>query len=78
MGNRFHLPQIQEEICLFSDSDRAAEYNHKELKVLLTKKGIKHSRSDKSSHWQNSWQESFYSQFKLELGGTQSIKVMKN
>jgi len=51
-------------------SDRGAEYNHKELKILLEKKGIQHSRSDKCSPWQNSWQESFYSQFKLELGGT--------
>jgi putative transposase len=51
-------------------SDRGAEYNHKELKTLLLQNGIKHSRSDKSSPWQNSWQESFYSQFKLEFGGT--------
>jgi transposase InsO family protein len=51
-------------------SDRGAEYNHKELKTLLVDSGVKHSRSDKCSPWQNSWQESFYSQFKLEFGGT--------
>jgi putative transposase len=71
-----HLTQTAIEEALsqgkaeYLHSDRGAEYNHKELKILLTEKGIKHSRSDKSSPWQNSWQESFYSQFKLELGGT--------
>ncbi len=32
------------------------------------KNGMKGSQSRKSSPWQNGFQESFYSQFKLELG----------
>jgi putative transposase len=51
-------------------SDRGAQYQTKDLEKLLQSKKVKHSQSDKSSPWQNGWQESFYSQFKLELGGT--------
>lgn len=71
-----HLTQTTIEEALkqgkpqYLHSDRGSEYNHKELKTLLLTKGIKHSRSDKYSPWQNGWQESFYSQFKLEFGGT--------
>jgi putative transposase len=71
-----HLTQTAIEEALkqgkanYLHSDRGAEYNHKELKTLLETNDIQHSRSDKCSPWQNSWQESFYSQFKLELGGT--------
>ncbi len=71
-----HLTQTAIEEALkqgeadYLHSDRGAEYNHKELKILLQKKGVKHSRSDKCSSWQNSCQESFYSQFKLEFGET--------
>jgi transposase InsO family protein len=35
---------------------------------LLEEYGTKPSHSRKSSPWQNGYQESFYSQFKLELG----------
>lgn len=51
-------------------SDRGAQYQDRKLIKLLEKFDIQHSKSDKSSPWQNSWQESFYSQFKLELNGT--------
>jgi len=54
----------------FFHSDRGSQYQDKALEELLKSKGIKHSKNDKSSPWQNSWQESFFSQFKLDLDGT--------
>lgn len=59
-------------------SDQGAQYQNKNFKKLLEDKGVMHSQSDKSSPWQNSWQESFYSQFKLELGGTGRFQTVED
>jgi putative transposase len=58
----------------FFHTDRGSPFYDKKIAALLKKYSIKHSRSDKSSPWQNSWQESFFSQFKLELEGTGRFK----
>jgi transposase InsO family protein len=49
-------------------SDQGSEYRHKEYLNLLESLDISPSMSAKASPWQNSYQESFYSGFKLELG----------
>lgn len=49
-------------------SDQGSEYQSEEHLALLKRMGVDISMSEKSSPWQNSHQESFYSQFKLELG----------
>jgi len=49
-------------------SDRGSEYVSGKNMDLLKVAGIKPSMSDKASPWQNGYQESFYSEFKLELG----------
>lgn len=49
-------------------SDQGSEYRSKDYLNLLKSLGIKPSMSEKSSPWQNGYQESFYSGFKLELG----------
>lgn len=49
-------------------SDQGSEYRHKEYLNLLKSLGINPSMSVKASPWQNGYQESFYSGFKLELG----------
>jgi putative transposase len=49
-------------------SDQGSEYASEENIGLLKAAGIKPSMSDKASPWQNGYQESFYSEFKLELG----------
>jgi transposase InsO family protein len=49
-------------------SDQGSEYRSKKYQTLLQNSGIKQSMSKKSSPWQNGHQESFYSEFKLELG----------
>lgn len=58
--------------CLpqYFHSDQGSEYQSETHADYLTKQGVTVSMSKKSSPWQNGCQESFYSQFKLELGET--------
>lgn len=49
-------------------SDQGSEYRSEDYINLLKSLGIKPSMSQKASPWQNGYQESFYSGFKLELG----------
>lgn len=51
-----------------SHSDQGSEYRSEDYLNLLKSLGIKPSMSAKASPWQNGYQESFYSGFKLELG----------
>ena len=48
--------------------DQGSEYRSKKYLDLLESFNIKPSMSKKASPWQNGHQESFYSEFKLELG----------
>ncbi|OGZ68598.1 MAG: hypothetical protein A3C50_04160 [Candidatus Staskawiczbacteria bacterium RIFCSPHIGHO2_02_FULL_43_16] len=52
----------------FGHSDQGSEYRSAKYQSLLTAAGITPSMSKKGSPWENGYQESFYSQFKLELG----------
>lgn len=58
--------------CLprYFHSDQGSEYQSETHAEYLQKQGVTVSMSKKSSPWQNGYQESFYSQFKLELGET--------
>lgn len=49
-------------------SDQGSEYVSGAYESLLASHGTVASQSRKGSPWQNGFQESFYSQFKLELG----------
>lgn len=49
-------------------SDQGSEYQSKKHLNLLKSFNIQVSMSEKASPWQNPHQESFYSEFKLELG----------
>lgn len=49
-------------------SDQGSEYVAGTYELLLASVGTRPSHSRKSSPWQNGHQESFYSNFKLELG----------
>ncbi len=55
---------------LYLHSDQGSEYTSYEYLETLKEKGIKASFSDKASPWQNGFQESFYSEFKKDLGET--------
>ncbi len=47
--------------------DQGSEYDSKEYLTLVEKEGTKISMSKKSSPWENAFQESFYSHFKVYL-----------
>ncbi len=49
-------------------SDNGREYGSRVFVRALRELGIHISRSAKSSPWENGYQESFYSQFKVDLG----------
>ena len=49
-------------------SDQGSEYVSGAYESLLAEYGTVPSHSRKGSHWQNGYQESFYNNFKLELG----------
>lgn len=51
-------------------SDQGSEYASKQYTRFVESHGIRISMSKKSSPWENGYQESFYSQFKLDLGET--------
>lgn len=59
--NNYPAPQV-------IHSDQGSEYRSHKYQVLLKSLNIKQSMSKKASPWQNGHQESFYSEFKLELG----------
>jgi len=49
-------------------SDQGSEYTSKRYTATLEEQRIRISMSRKGSPWENGYQESFYSQFKLDLG----------
>lgn len=49
-------------------SDQGSEYASKRYTAIVEEYGIRISMSRKGSPWENGYQESFYSQFKLDLG----------
>lgn len=64
------LDAIKKRNCLpaYFHSDQGSEYQSYEHANFLEKLGVKVSMSKKASPWENPFQESFYSQFKFELG----------
>lgn len=49
-------------------TDQGSEYNCKDYLVLVSRLGIQISMSKKASPWENAYQESFYDNFKTDLG----------
>jgi transposase InsO family protein len=49
-------------------SDQGSEYQSKEYATLMEKLGIQISMSKKGSPWENGYQESWYDNFKTDLG----------
>lgn len=49
-------------------SDQGSEYQSKEYTTLMEKLGIRISMSKKGSPWENGYQESYYDNFKTDLG----------
>ena len=57
-------------------SDNGREYGARLFLRALTEFGINISRSNKKSPWENGYQESFYSQFKVDLGDPNRFKTL--
>lgn len=70
------LDAIKKRNCLpeYFHSDQGSEYQSYEHADFLKYLGVKMSMSKKSSPWENPYQESFYSQFKLELGDINDLE----
>jgi putative transposase len=49
-------------------SDRGSEYTGKDMRILLQCLGVRQSMSRAGCPWENGYQESFYSHFKVDLG----------
>ena len=60
----------------YSHSDQGSEYEANEHVELAKQNKIIISMSRKSSPWENSFQESFYSNFKLDLGRTNRFDTL--
>lgn len=57
-------------------SDNGREYGSRVFIRALTELGIYISRSAKASPWENGYQESWYSQFKVDLGDPARFKTL--
>lgn len=57
-------------------SDQGSEYQSYAYFDMLKRYEIKASFSDKSSPWQNGYQESFYSEFKKDLGDVSRFETL--
>ena len=57
-------------------SDNGREYASKGFIEALTLLGVAVSRSKKSCPWENGYQESFYSQFKVDLGDPERFETL--
>jgi len=53
---------------LITHTDQGSEYNSKEYIKFMENLGVKVSMSAKASPWENAYQESFYDNFKTDLG----------
>jgi len=68
LGAFQHATQRIQKVPIFLHSDQGSEYDAKQYEDYVLEKDIIISMSHKSSPWENAFQESFYSQFKVDLG----------
>jgi len=61
---------------LIFHSDNGREYDSRVFRNALNELGILISRSAKSAPWENGYQESFYSQFKVDFGDPSRFKTL--
>src|SRR3989338_4087846 len=68
LGAIQHVIKRAGKVPVFLHSDQGSEYDAKAYEDYVLGKSIAISMSHKSSPWENAFQESFYSQFKVDLG----------
>ena len=57
-------------------SDRGSEYTSADMRMLCELLGITQSMSHAGCPWENGYQESFYSQFKVDLGDPNRFETL--
>lgn len=68
LGALQHAVERIQKAPLYLHSDQGSEYDANVYEEYVLGKGVRISMSKKSSPWENAFQESFYSQFKVDLG----------
>lgn len=68
MGALKHAIERTRTVPIYLHSDQGSEYDAKAYEEYVLEKGVIISMSKKHSPWENAFQESFYSQFKVDLG----------
>lgn len=68
LGALTHAIKSSNKVSIFLHSDQGSEYDAKQYEDYVLGKDIIISMSRKNSPWENPFQESFYSQFKVDLG----------
>lgn len=63
-------------VAIYFHSDQGSEYDAQATTVFILTLGMIVSMSDKASPWQNGFQESFYSQFKVDLGDPNRFELL--
>jgi len=63
-----HAIERTGKVPVYLHSDQGSEYDSNAYEEYVLGKGIIISMSNKNSPWENPFQESFYSQFKVDLG----------
>ena len=63
-----HAIERTQKVPIYLHSDQGSEYDAKSYEDYVQSKNIIISMSHKNSPWENAFQESFYSQFKVDLG----------
>lgn len=61
---------------VYFHSDQGSEYDSEKYLTMVQNLGVLISMSKKSSPWENGFQESFYSNFKLELGDSDQFSSL--
>lgn len=77
MGALKHAIERTGTIPVYLHSDQGSEYDAKMYEEYVLKKGIIMSMSKKASPWENPFQESFYSQFKVDLGVVSRFEIVE-
>lgn len=68
LGAIRHAVERMQNVSVYLHSDQGSEYDAKTYEEYVVGKGMLISMSKKASPWENPFQESFYSQFKVDLG----------
>lgn len=77
LGALRHATQRTGTFPVYLHSDQGSEYDAKEYDDYAQSKGITISMSRKASPWENPFQESFYSQFKVDLGVVSRFEIVE-